>query len=541
MLTRIVIKNFIIVKNLTLDFNAGLNVLTGETGAGKSLWVDAIMLALGARAESHIVKDNTAPCDISCCFDVGTQAKAKNWLQQHDFGDDDDCIIRRIIQPTGKSKCSINGIPCSQNLLRQLAPLCLQIHNQHQQHNLLQRDQQRLQLDAFAAISREVNDLHLIYKNWAEQQRQLEALQQQAKIAEQELAFVNFQLAELDALNCQEGEWQQISAEHLKCHQAKQFITHIHNAREFAANNDPHNAESLVQHALAELEQVDCEDQALTSIRECLNTAAIHLQEANTQLQHYHSSLDLSPEHLNELEQRLSRIHDCARKHHVNPEHLHEVHKSLQQRAHDLSHIDTRIEILVDTQAASQKQYQRLAKKISAARTLAAKKLSSEISKKIQGLGMEAAELRIDLIPLESALNPYGQEEIGFTISTNRGQSPQPLAKVVSGGELSRISLAFEATTAEHRCLPTLIFDEIDVGIGGHTANTVGQLLRQLGEQSQILCITHLPQVAACAHHHYKVSKHTKATHTETSLCYLSAAERQTEIARMHGADMSIA
>jgi DNA repair protein RecN (Recombination protein N) len=536
LLTHIHIRHFVIVSDLSIDFNSGLNVLTGETGAGKSIWVDAVALALGARAGGDYIQAGQDYCDITLSFDLTKQPPAKAWLVAQDFDENDnECIIRRRFKADGKSKCSINSIPCTQNSLKEFAPLLLLSHSQHQHQALLHHDYQRQQLDAYAGLTENVQQLHTLYSRWQKVAAEITVLKNQSPNQAAELELLQYQLQELAQLDPQPGEWLSLSREHQKCHNAKSLIENINQALQYTKSDHDNNADNLIQSAIANINQIATDDKELDKIQELLNHAAIYINEAGDSLVTYKDSLNTSPERLQLLEQRSSLYHDIARKHHSHPEQLLELMSSLQQRITALENLDDNLNNLVQAQQLLEQQYQRLATSISKQRKKSALELSRIISGKIQQLGLENSEFSIQLEPLTTSLNPYGQEKITFMISTNAGQAAQPMHKVVSGGELSRISLALQVITAEKTHPPTLIFDEVDSGIGGETGHTVGKLLKQLGETSQVLCITHLAQIAAKGHHHYKVTKETRNNTTTSAMTKLTEQQRTDEIARMLG------
>lgn len=535
MLTHIAIKNFVIVDALHLDFNQGFNVLTGETGAGKSIWVDAVALALGHRADSNVIREGTERCDITLCFDISQIPEAKQWLQHHDLEQDDECIIRRLIHRTNPSRCTINGSPCTLQMLREFAQTMINIHGQHQHQTLLKRDTQRQRVDEFANNNVLLADIYTLYQQWQLLAKRLDRLQQQANNRDAELNLLQYQLNELQKLNLQTDEWQTLSHQHQQLHNAKHLMSELNQALELTVDNEQSSATQLLQQAILHLETICKKEPQLKVAKELLTTAAIHLEEAGSELNQYRNALDLSPENLATIEQRLTVIHDLARKHHVNPDALIDVTKSLEQKIDALEKIDIEIDNIKTDQQQLIEQYNKLAKKLTKKRQQAADILNKKITTIIQDLGINGGKFQIELTDNNDRISPFGNESVCFMISTNPGQTLQPMAKIVSGGELSRISLALQVITANQENTPTLIFDEVDVGIGGKTAAIVGKLLRQLGEKVQVLCITHLPQVAALGHHHYCVIKSSQSKTTSTQIRLLTASEREAELARMLG------
>ena len=535
MLTQIYIKNFVIVDELNLNFSANLNVLTGETGAGKSIWVDAVLLALGARADHNPVRENQKQCNITLCFDLSSQPMAQAWLREHDFDTEEDCIISRTITDEGKSRSSLNGQPCSQHLIKELASHLVLTHSQHQHQALLKREMQRQQLDAFAGNDQKIKKLSSLFSQWQQIQDEIQQLKAQSPNKEDELKLLHYQYNELTTLALEEDEWQSLSDEHQRCFNAKSLIDHVDAALELTIDNEQHSAAQLVQQAISQLQDQRFNDQVLDDIREMLNTAAIHLQEAGSSLNSYRNQLDLSPEKLHALESRIQLIHDIARKHHCPPEQLNDTKTSLEQKIATLENSDLHLETLQQTELNVLNQYQKQAQSVSRSRHKHAAILSEKVTTLMQQLGMEGGQFSIQLATLDGPIHPYGQEQVEYHVSTNVGQTPQAMTHIVSGGELSRISLALQVITAEYCKPPTLIFDEVDVGIGGTTADTVGELLKSLSQNQQVLCITHLAQIAAKGQRHFQISKKIKNKLTISQVMQLKKEERVKEIARMLG------
>ena len=534
MLTQITLKNFVIVEKLELDFDNHLNVLTGETGAGKSIWVDAIGYALGNRADPSVIRTGADRCDITVCFDINHNASAKQWLTQNDMDDDDECIIRRIIKANG-SRITINGTPTTLQMARELSALLIQIHSQHQHQELLKAEKQRDLIDDFAQTSPLRTEIATLYFDYQAHEKQRAELLAEASGRDSEMELLTYQLDELTELNLQENEWGTLSTQHQQLHNAKQFMQQLNQAIELTTEHEETAASTLVRQALDHLNHNLTDDPHIQSVKAMLNTALINLEEAGNELSTYRSQLDLSPETLQEIETRLTRIHDLARKHHVAPKELQAAQASLEEKLNRLKNSDVLQEALEKKQKKILSRYQTLANQLSTVRNKAAKSIDTAIKPLLKKLGMEQATFHTQLEKQDRVISPTGAENTTFYISTNKGQTPQPLMKVVSGGELSRISLALHVITAKTTQPPSMIFDEVDVGISGRTAAIVGELLRQLGESTQILCITHLAQVAAQGHHHYKVSKTASGQHTKTHIQRLSREERVTEIARILG------
>lgn len=539
MLTHIHIQNFTIIESLTLDFNQGLSVLTGETGAGKSIWIDAVGYALGARADNNAIRQGQSRCEITLCFDLSDNAAAQEWLRAQDYDDEGEgedvgeCLIRRVIARDGPSRASVNGRPCPLQSLRELGALLLNIHGQHENQALLKRTAQQQRLDAFADNNKWLNDIGRVYQRWETAHNEIKQLRLRAENREAELSLLRYQSEELEELQLKENEWNELSHQHQQLHNAKDLMTQLNKAIEFTTENEQTSATYFLQQATNQLNDIRFDDPPIKNAKALLNTAAIHLQEASDELQAYRSHLDLSPENLARIEARLTKMSDLARKHHVNPDDLLAIQRTLAEKHQQLKHVDVHLETLEKAQADCEKQYKKIANQLTASREKAAKTLEETITTSIQSLGIEGGRFRASLEKRDEPLHPEGSEKIVFEVSTNPGQPFQPLTKVVSGGELSRISLALQVMTAKKDHTPTIIFDEVDTGVGGKTAETVGQLLRQLGQHTQVLCITHLPQVAAQGHHHYKITKSSDDQSTKTNIKKLTKDECINELARM--------
>lgn len=532
MLNTIHIEHFAIVDSLSLEFYPRLNILTGETGAGKSIWVDAVSLALGQRAESYVIREGKARCAITLCFDIRNNASAQTWLAKQDLQADEECVIRRVITREGPSRATINGTPCPLQLIRELAALLINIHSQHQSQLLLKSEAQQNCLDHYANHHTLLEQTQNYYHQWRALEVELKSLHSKANHRDQELALLRYQLEELEQLALGEQEWETLYQQHQQLHQAKHLLVNV-NAALNDTTEDDINALSLTQQAIAQLTRMNSDQPYIQTASELLQTAAIHLQEASNELNAYRHQLDLSPEYLATIEQRLTNIHDLARKHHVEPEQLHEVKQSLLQKIALLEDIEENLARIQTQQQNIATQYERVALQLTKSRENTAKQLSQAITQSMQSLGMEGGQFHVALMAEKESIHPLGNERIQFQVATNPGQSLQPLNKIVSGGELSRLSLALQVLTAQSQQTPTLIFDEVDVGIGGQTASIVGQLLKQLSTHAQILCITHLPQVAAYGEHHYHAKKQLHQASVNTQIQKLSEEQRIDEIARM--------
>jgi len=536
MLTQITINNFVLIKHLSIELNQGLIVVTGESGAGKSIIMDALHSALGARINNDVVRTGAEKCDISLHFDITEISYAKMWLAEHDYASDDECIIRRVITKEGKSRSYINGQPCTLQQIKEIAQFIIHMHGQHQHQQLSKRDYQRELLDHYAKI----DDLTVLVQQLASQHQQLqqEIVRLQTTNAEQQAQFdlLSYQVNELNELGVQENEYQQLDQQHKQLSTVDEQLAHCQSA--INALESEYSCSKQLYTARSAIDMLTNSYPHLKQVGESLEQAAILTDEAQKDIEHLLQSIEPDPEALQAVEQRLSNIHSTARKHHVTPDALVEHHQELINELNALSNVDEAIIQLENDLQICEKQYQTVAKKLTDARQKAATILSTKISEKIQELNMQGGKCEIHLVKREeSRPHIHGNEIIEIMVQTNPGMPLASLAKVASGGELSRLSLAIHVVTAAVMSTPVLVFDEVDVGIGGITAAKVAKQLDALGQHTQVICITHLPQVAATGHQHLMVVKHSDGQTTETTLSKLDQQQRVEEIARMLGGE----
>lgn len=536
MLTHLGIRDFAIIESLDLDLGEGMTVLTGETGAGKSIIVDALMLALGGRAEGGMIRHGATRAEISASFDLGKVARAREWLEEHDLEGAPDCVLRRIITQEGRSKAYINNSSVPLQSLQELGDLLVDIHGQHEHQSLLQRNAQREHLDDYAGHAPMLAELAALHKRWTGSSRELETLLRAQAERETRLTLLRYQVQELDALKLEQDEWPALNAEHARLANVNRLLETGQRSLFALYENEQGSALGLLMQSANELQKLHAYDTRLIKLSELLDGAAIPLQEAVNELRHYLDHLEGDPGRLHKVEQRLADIHDLARKHRVAPGELPDLHRRLAQELADIEGADARLEQLRKEVAAAREAYLVLAEKLSNARADRARELQKQVTARMQQLGMPGGrfEIRLERVT-EDQYSAHGLERVEFLVSANPGQPLKPLNKVASGGELSRISLAIQVITAQSGRIPTLIFDEVDVGVGGGVAEIVGQQLRALSEQRQVLCVTHLPQVAAQGRHHIQVSKETKKEAVKITLRPLGVEERRDEIARMLG------
>lgn len=536
MLKHIYIKNFTIISELDLELTHGLTVITGETGAGKSIVLDALQIALGDRAESNLIRANNERCEISITFDIKANKLAQQWLEVQALDEEDECIVTRILSKDGRSRTMINRRPCTLQQVRELGNFLVQIHGQHQHQALLKNDHQRELLDDFSAHPDICHQVRKLYQQWHDINDEISKLKNSTQDQSARIDLIQYQLTELNQLALKDNELSELEQEHRKLANAEQIIYQTNQALNFLSDNEENSSLAHLYDAQQQIQMLSDKHATLSNAGELINNAIIQIEEAADELRNYLDHLEINPERLQEIEQRLTIIHDVARKHHVQPEQLLELQQRLQQQLQGLLHSGERISYLEQQLQKLYTEYLQVASQLTASRQKAAKKLAKLISEQIRPLGMPNAELKVELQPLSNSQPaPHGLERIEFLVNTNPGQTLQPLSKVASGGELSRIALAIQVVTAQTTGTPTLIFDEVDVGISGGTAEIVGKLLKSLGDKAQVLCITHLAQVASQGHQHLHVQKITSKQHTETTIKLLSPREKIDEIARMLG------
>lgn len=537
MLTDIDIKHFILVETLHLDFHTGLHVLTGETGAGKSILFDAIHLGLGARLQNHQWPQDNKTTTIALNFDVEKLPDAIEWLKAHDFPlEEHQCLIRRQINPDGKSRVYINDIPCQLSKLKELSSLLLQAHGQHQHHQLLIGKIQQQYLDQYAGHETFLTELSSLHEQYHNLEKKRLLLEQQADRQDSDLGLWTYQLEELQRTAPQTNEWEDLQQEHRQLHQSQRLLKTLEDVMQAIAPDNGQAPSQALEHALYQLKALPPQEESLKNIQVLLEEALIHTQEADVALRHYHNQLDLSPERLCEVEERLSKLHDLARKHRVNPADLSQIEQDLSEKIEALKQVGDQLRLAQAQQKTLKDQYQKIAQSLSDSRQQAASRLNVAIEACLQDMHLPASRFNIQLTPKPAGLHPSGSESVSFYFSANPGQALAPLEEVASGGELSRLSLAIFTviSTASSAFSPRIfLFDEIDAGISGKTADIVGRLLRRLSQQTQILCISHLPQVVAQAHHHYGVEKQSHETHAQTQIQKLSEEDRLRAIARL--------
>jgi DNA repair protein RecN (Recombination protein N) len=535
MLLNLTILDLAIVKTLQLDLTQGMSVLTGETGAGKSILLTALGLALGERATADYIRPNCKRAEVNLEFDLTAQPDALTWLQTHDFDENNQCLIRRIVNSDGRSKAFINNRPVTLQTLQIFTRQLVEIHGQHAHLTLLESDEQRRLLDNYGKNSELLERVNSCFRHWQTTQHELQQLQKKHSVAEQREALLRYQLDELEALNLAQFDYDVLTETHRKLANLDQILS-VGQTELDALYDADKSAHWQLKNSLKALNHLQQFAPELNAINALLTEAQIQIEEASSELRHFLESQDADPAQLMELEQQIGVLQDLSRKHHVPPNELLEFQRRLENELEKLSHSGERIAELEKLTVDYQSAYVPLAAELSVKRQKSAKKLQQKISHMMKELGMPNGDFLVEVNALASdtpKLN--GNDNVTFLISANVGLPPKPLAKVASGGELSRISLAIQVTTANDKTTPTMIFDEVDSGIGGGIAEIVGQKLRQLSGNRQVLCVTHLPQVAAQAHQHLYVEKQHHADMTSSQVRLLNDDERVIETARMLG------
>jgi len=539
MLQHLTINNYAIVDSLEIELEPGMTVITGETGAGKSIMLDALALTLGDRADREVIRGGAERADITAGFGLPEDPAVIQWLENHDFDtDENNCILRRVISRDGRSRAYINGQPTTLNNLRDLGEMLIDIHSQHEHQSLLKTATHQRLLDEYCGLQKISDQVRSIARKWRRLNEELEQIRSRAEESNAQYQLLSYQVRELEELALGEKELAELEEEHQKLSHGEESVLVNRQVLELTSENDEFNLIQSLNKAIGLLQDIPYASKQTEEAGNLLNTALIQVEEASANLKHAIDHFEIDPQRLEEIDQRLALIHNLARKHHVQPVDLPELFLKLSDDLSGLSEADVQIELMEEELNKLLNNYEEQAKRLSDGREKGAKKLAREINAQLGKLGMESASFSVALIRFsDSTPRGGGLEGIEFLVSTNPGQPPRPMIKVASGGELSRISLAIQVVTAQTSSIPTLVFDEVDVGIGGGVARAVGELLRKLGDRGQVLCVTHQPQVASQGHQHLYVSKSSEKDSTATKLESLDHDARVEEIARMLGGD----
>jgi DNA repair protein RecN (Recombination protein N) len=543
MLHHLHVRNLAVVDEIEVELTQGLTVLTGETGAGKSILVDALGLALGERADSDAVRPGAPRAEISASFLLPAASPASKWLCANDLDADDsgedspgstECVLRRVVTAEGRSRGYINGNPAPMQTLRELGAMLVDICGQQAHQSLGKTENQRLLLDQHGGHSKLVDDLRETHRTWQALQKEYEELDGARADQATRIDLLQFQVQELEALNAQPGELETLDKAQRLAANASRIQEDAGAALQMLYENEQASAYDLTSRARAHLERLGELDPKLAELAGMLGEAELQISEAADSLRHYLDNKQTDGGDLNELEARLGAMHDMARKHRINAAELPELTERLRSELHKIEHADDTLEELQQRVGTKFAELTTLAKKLTGARKRAAKSLSQQVSKNMQQLGMPEGTFSIGIEELETP-GPAGAERIEFLVAINPGMQAGALTKVASGGELSRVSLAIQVAASDQANTPTLIFDEVDAGVGGGTADIVGEKLRSLAASSQVLCVTHLAQVASKGHQQFRVSKLSDGKITRTIVSSLTSTERVEELARMLG------
>jgi len=536
MLTSLQVRNFAIIDEVEIEFSPGMTVLTGETGAGKSILVDALGLVLGERGGSGLVRSGAKRAEFVAEFDLRNLPAAREWLDEQMLDQDDECNMRRVIGADGRSRAFINGNSVPLQSCKTLGEMLLDIHGQHFHQSLARRTVQRNLLDYFGGLV----DLSVATSNafhdWNGLAEKLAALDAANNDRNARLELLRFQIGELDALDLQPGELEDLALERSKLQNSGRLAEGVRNALQLLFDEDQGNAQSLIADATHSIESLAAIDDSLAPVLTVLQEANIQVSEAADSLRRYGDALDMDPARQNWVEERLDAVNNIARKHRVEAEAIAELHEQLATQLNDLEHAEERGAELRNAVNAADKTYRQSASRLSAGRKKAAKAFSAAVTEAMSGLGMPGGVFEVKLSPRDvTEPRAFGLDDVEFLISANPGQKPMPLSKVASGGELSRMSLAIQVIASDGSAIPTMIFDEVDSGVGGSVAEMVGMRLRDLGQTRQVFCVTHLPQVASLGSNHFRIMKLSDGKSTRTGVKQLSDEDRVEEIARMLG------
>ncbi len=534
MLEHLRVRDFAIIDSVEVDFRGGLTALTGETGAGKSILLDAISLVLGDRAARGSVRDGAERAEIEATFLVDPDSDAAAWLAAHDLDDDGVCTLRRVVSRDGRSRAYINGRTAATQTLRELGEMLVHIHGQHEHQHLTRSERQRLIVDARAGIQDDLDQLQSLHTAWREAREALQNAQSEHAARSDRLDMLTFQVQELQNLSLDAAGIEQLFSEHTRLSNAESLVQATQELLD-ASFDGEHSAHDQLSRAHRQALELAGTDTQLAQLPELINNALINLDEAAAMARNYLADLEIDPARLASVDEQMSLVHGLARKHQTEGSALPALRAQLETELGSLTQA-ARSPAELEAQAeAAHAAYLQCAREVSAARSRAANALSEDVTAELQTLGMGGGQFVVEVNEDPAHAAAHGIDRIELCVSANPGQRPKPLAKVASGGELSRISLAIQLIASRYASVPSLVFDEVDAGIGGGVAEIVGRQLRELGERCQVMCVTHLPQVASQAHHHIAVSKSVADGQTQTTPVTLSGKSRVDEIARMLG------
>ncbi len=534
MLESLHIRDFAIIDTLQLEFDRGLTALTGETGAGKSILLDALKLVAGDRADSESIRGGCDRAEISACFNLADCESAREWLAQNEMLADEDCVIRRILSSGGRSKAFINGASATLAQLRELCDRLIDIHGQHEHQSLQKNSVQRELLDAFVGENRLLQEVAQKYASMRDLEQRLQEAEAGAQAREQRVDLLRLYCEEMEQLDPAAGDFDELLTEFRRLSNAESLLQQSGDALARLYDDETHNVQAALSQCVRDLAELATTDAGLGASHELLNAALIQVQEAVTELRSWRDAIEIDDARLDAVNQRIAGLQSLARKHRVEVGELAALASSLAAELEELQGDAYDVDALRTQLQQARADYGFSADELSRKRSLTAASLSEQISAVMQQLGMSGGLFVIEVEPDQTA-SAQGSDRIRYLVSANPGQPPKTLARVASGGELSRISLAIQVIMSESSLIPSLIFDEVDSGVGGGVAEIVGRKLRQLGSDRQVFCVTHLPQVASQAHHHFRVEKLSAGDQTRTDVSSLDAEARLEEIARMLG------
>ncbi|MDH3846652.1 MAG: DNA repair protein RecN [Gammaproteobacteria bacterium] len=536
MLVNLQVRDFAIVDRIAVEFEPGMTVLTGETGAGKSILVDALGLVLGERGGSKLVRSGAKRAEFSAEFDLSGLPRTRAWLEEQALDEDDQCLLRRVVNSDGRSRAFINGNAVPVQQLKTLGEMLIDIHGQHFHQSLGRRAIQRDLLDHYGGLQALREQTADAFTQWRSLLERLEALQSADADRASRVDLLTFQLQEIESLDAQPGEYSELQAEAQRLANSGRLAEGVAAALDSLSDNDTGNAASMLASAERALQSLVEFDEELSPVVELLDTAGIQVAEASDSLRRYGDSIDMDPGRQDLVEQRLDSMQSIARKHRVEPGDLPDLRTRLSAELDELTHAEERGRELEQEAQDAEDAFRDLAGELSRLRKISARKFASAVSDAMAGLGMPGGKFEIALEPLAAGTErASGLDDIEFLISANPGQPAMPLSKVASGGELSRMSLSIQVIASDGSTIPTMVFDEVDSGVGGGVAEMVGRRLAEVARDRQVLCVTHLPQVASLANHHIRISKVTDGKATRTGAHVLDQEERVDELARMLG------
>lgn len=539
MLLHLNIQNFAIVRALDIDWRSGMTTITGETGAGKSIAIDALGLCLGDRAVTNVVRPNSKKAELSATFDICQNVEAMQWLEKNEISfEESECILRRLISAEGRSKAFINGsqVPLAQ--LKEIGQLLINIHGQHEHQLIVKAVEQRQILDEYADHKNILNTLQFHYKQWQSLNHESNKLQESQSQRNAQRQLLQYQVNELDEFALTDGEFEQLENDYKRHSNSQQLLDISLQALQDLSENEQFNITDSLRSTCERINTLASLDPNIGQLSTQLNESLLQLEDVNDELRNYYERLELDPQTYQIIEERFSTAVQLAKKHQISPENLSQFHQNLKQELKLISNDESRLDVIYQEIETAEANYLACAKELTQSRISAAKTLSLKISESMHELNMEQGQFQVGVTANEnSKLTSHGLDDINFLISLNPGQELAAMNKVASGGELSRISLAMQVILADKVITPTLIFDEVDVGISGPTAAMVGAKLQQLAKNTQVICVTHLPQVASKGHQQLFVTKLTDGEHTETKVTELSSDGRVQEIARLLAGD----